>query len=114
MIIQIELIVIAIIAFIFLAWSVWFRWSRRRLRKRQNKHDPDNEKYKTRSGGEDTERRTSEVGGGEPSLAEATDSVPRPTESGERELLPTATDDVSGKNVRRFGNALRRTRRTRS
>ena len=106
MIIQIELIVIAIIAFIFLAWSIWFRWSRRRARK---KYNPDNVKYKTREGG--AERGASEVGGGEPSLAEATDSVPRPSEPAERVILPPTDTNVSGTNVRSFGNAIRRTRR---
>ena len=110
MIIQIELIVIVIIAFIFLVWSVWFRWSRRRLRKKQNKQNPDNVKYKTREGG--AERGDSEVGGGEPSLAEATDSVPRPTEPRTRTILPPTDTNVSGKNDRRFGNAFRRIRRT--
>ena len=110
MIIQIELIVIALIAFIFLVWSIWFRWSRRRLRKKQNKQNPDNEKYKTREGG--TERGDSEVGGAEPSLADTERSSPGPEQSAGRGLLPSAIDDIPGKNRHRLGNPLvRRARR---
>ena len=110
MIIPIELLVVFVVVIILFVLSVWFRWTRRRARKKYNKHNPDNEKYKTRRGGE--ERGTSEVRGGETVPAKTDSSVPGPTEPTERAILPTADTDVSGKNSRRLGNPLvRRTRR---
>lgn len=108
MIIQIELIIIFIIAIILLVWAVWFRWSRRRARK---KYNPDNEKYKTRKGGED--RGSSEVGGRDYDIEDTDSSVPRPIQSTERTILPSTitgrdrqTQHQPGKNGRRLGNAL--------
>jgi len=109
--IPIELLVVFVVVIILFMLSVWFRLTRRRARKKYNKHNPDNEKYKTRRGGE--ERGTSEVRGGETTVPAKTDSsVPGPTEPAERTILPTADPDVSGEDRRRLGNPLvRRTRR---
>ena len=112
MIIPIELLVVFVVVIILFVLSVWFRWTRRRARKKYNKHNPDNEKYKTRRGGE--ERGTSEVRGRETVPAKTDSSVPGLTEPAKRTILPTADPDVSGTNSRRLGNAtLRRIRRPR-
>lgn len=109
MIIQIELIVISLLALILLVWAVWFRWSTRRLKKKYNKRNPDNDKYKTREGGE--ERGSSEVGRRKQDIEDTDSSVPRPIQSPKRELLPPTPVVVSRQNRPRFRNALRRIRR---
>ena len=105
--IQIELFIAIILIFIFMVWLIWNNlslfWHRWKYKKKLI-----NDGRKERQGGE---KRGAETSGGE-SVVSDEEFIPAGTsQPAERELLPSADADVSGKNSSRFRNSLDRIRR---
>ena len=101
--IQIEIIIVLGILLLFIGWATWHRISLW-LIKRSKKYKEFNDGRKNKQqGGE--QRRDSEV--------DITEHIPAGTsQPAERELLPSADPNVSGKNLSGFRNSLNRIRRS--